>query len=466
MNMNGWSILWRAAGICFCCSSSAQFATTTSTVESLPPNATSQNTAATAPKQQQPVTLESLRNTTDVIRLQLTRQHFDRICEFTELNAEQLEFARSAFSTYEQRLLRLKNKILDQTGSSVMAVVGPQSRKEAIPPDVLSTSIETVSRALTRSNAETRQALDDFLMCLDPLLTEAQKNAMAAAMRSWRREVMLNVSVGGASGRDLVYQVDLLAVVKETCQEVPELRPLLDGMVSPTDDLHLVKVRAECMALLEQHELQFDWVLQEQFWRTLVRNDQAMMARANGEIAKVDQFRQSYLRDWFNVYNQSTQAAEKMASLIAEGLGPKWGEVWIDRYFAAYYPTLYRPKSTELLNKWLRARTDLDQSQISALDTVYAQYLQSRTLLRLECRTLRLRLLTELNFTPGWLAFMELTGKAPEKLTQSKERRQSLAEQNTQQMRSVLSPSQQIEFDATLAKFRQHTSADGFELEF
>ncbi|NDG65094.1 MAG: hypothetical protein EBY29_16780, partial [Planctomycetes bacterium] len=370
----------------------------------MPPNATSQNTAATAPKQQQPVTLESLRNTTDVIRLQLTRQHFDRICEFTELNAEQLEFARSAFSTYEQRLLRLKNKILDQTGSSVMAVVGPQSRKEAIPPDVLSTSIETVSRALTRSNAETRQALDDFLMCLDPLLTEAQKNAMAAAMRSWRREVMLNVSVGGASGRDLVYQVDLLAVVKETCQEVPELRPLLDGMVSPTDDPHLVKVRAECMALLEQHELQFDWVLQEQFWRTLVRNDQAMMARANGEIAKVDQFRQSYLRDWFNVYNQSTQAAEKMASLIAEGLGPKWGEVWIDRYFAAYYPTLYRPKSTELLNKWLRARTDLDQSQISALDTVYAQYLQSRTLLRLECRTLRLRLLTELNFTPGWLA--------------------------------------------------------------
>lgn len=277
---------------------------------------------------------------------------------------------------------------------------------------------------------------------------------------------MLNPGENGGFGRNLVYHVDLFEVIDQACQDEPALLTLLDRQAEDPSHPALAEARRKCLELLETFELELDALIQRRFRRTWDRSLTSMQAWADGDDQAAQRTRRKHRRDWMKVYRANTHTAETLALIIQESCGDQFANAWREYYYEAYYPALYRPKSTDLLYEWLTIESGLSAELQPAIEAIYAQYLESRRALRARTRSMLLGLTKELNLSsPVMIAVYEVRGTLPPKKAQLDQQRRTLSEQTNLQFRNILSGEQQAAFDQALQRF-QRRGFDHQPLEF
>lgn len=399
---------------------------------------------------------EFRQNSDDIIEVRMRREDFVALCQRLQLDEAQSACANDAFGRYDQQVQQIHHELLDRmmplAREYIRAYVeGGEELARERAGDAMVAAGETTLHYRVRI----KQRLDALLVELQTGLSEPQLEAYPAAIRAWRRSVMLNPQASD-SGHNLAYHVDLFEVIETACQEEPGLQPLLDRQAEPPSDPTFAEARLQCLELLDVFEIEFDTLIQRRFWRTRELFLESAQAWVEGDEEIAQRTRRKHRRDWMRVYRANTNAAETLALIIQESSGADLAEVWRERYYTAYCPAMYRPKSTDLLYEWLLKEVNLAAEQQAAFEAIYGQYLDTRRQLRAATRSLLLRLTEELNLgSPAMIAAYEYDGKLPPKKAQLDQQRRALSEETNLQFRNILSGDQEAAFDQALEQIRK-----------
>ncbi len=400
--------------------------------------------------------LESvLRANTKIIQPHLTRTDFVGLCGALDLDEVQQSWIDEAFSRYDKQVQQIHHEVLDRMVPLALQYIRAyEEGGEELARERAAEAVVAAGNIGDRYLAQIKQRLEALLVELQSYLNATQSEAYPAAIRAWRRSVMLNPQASD-SGYDLGYHVDLFELIDQACQEEPGLQPLLDRQAEPPSDPTLAEARRQCLELLDAFELEFDGLIQRRFWRTWDGFFASMRAWAANDEKAAQRTRRKHRREWMKVYRGSTNAAETLASIIQESCGPQLADAWRERYYAAYSPATYRPKSTDLLYEWLISDAGLTAEQQAAIEAIYAPFLESRRALRARTRFLLLRLTVELNLSSPVNVAVYDAGRPPGQMAQIYQQHRTLREQTKMMFRNILSGDQETTFDQALERIHQ-----------
>jgi hypothetical protein len=389
----------------------------------------------------------------DILRPYMSPGDFAALGARLRLDAAQSAGAEAMHRAYDGRMQEIRDALLRQVVTPLLAYIRAAEAGQALPRDQASATVRLVAGMFRRHEPAARQALAALLDELQSSLSEAQRLEFPAAVRAWRRSVMLNPA-GEGCGFDLSIHADLFSVVASACRGEPALRPLLDRCAEPLVESAAAEARKRCLEILAAYEIELDRLVETQYRRAADDFFDGLQASTDGDLQAAERRLQGSRREWMKVFRTTTSAAEAMATALEEGAGPLAARAWRDAYHAAYYPVLHGRKSTDYAHDWLLQEADLSPAQQAAVREIYEQYAERRRGLEARARALPLQLADDLNLSaPGQFpAYVAAGGPVPPAKIELDAQRRALCEQANRQFREILADPKRPAFDVMLAR--------------
>lgn len=403
-----------------------------------------------------PIDENTIRGMEGLIRLQVDKATFEELCRRTSLSQGQTRYAESLFAAYRQQLEDASERFFRDITPTAVEFLSALRDGPAPSAEEELQFMKFCERHRKVADRKVSDSLASLLTSLRSSLAESQLEAFDSSVRALRRSLMLNDGSRSSIARNLDHHVDLLATVKDAVAHRQELRPFLCRSETNSGHDACAEARLRCLAVLDDFELQLDSMLPGLFEQQYDIYQRSRQAHAMGNDAAKARFDRQYIRNWMRIYDLNTTTARTLAAIITEAGRADLAADWLDEYFGAYYPTLYRDNGADLAIDWISSNLSPQDDRLYQMQILYDLYDQRRAVLRKDAQTALLDMMESMNVGGGMIALYDSAGRLPKDWYELKAQLRSIDHETCGDFRAMLDEDQQADFDVALAGFRRH----------
>ncbi len=404
------------------------------------------------PNEKRPVITEDaarqmLRADPSLIALYMSLNQLLLVARDVPFSEAQITFATEQHRQYDQRIERQRDRLADALLAPWMLVVNVHNTGVDPAPEEMIEVLSALSDALAPTRNTVSGELDRLLHAIRSVLDDTQTECFDAGLRAWRRRVMLNAGVSGGRGEDLMYHVDLIALIENFARDHGDLLgDAQDSLLAATVDCY--PSTDPIAHVLNDYSRALDTILGNVFWGRWEDHYRGMLASLTADDRSLEPFRRRRFDRWYRVYRCNGSFAKLLA---AELPGDEPPRAWMDRYYAAYFPRTHRRNSTDDLVHWLTEEADTGEEQGSTVQLIYTDFTARRETLRRQLRSATVESMRRDGATPSSLISLRVSGELSKAVQSPTADLDTLVQFTNDSLRRILTPEWQIEFDARLA---------------
>ncbi len=416
---------------------------------------------------------------------------FVEISRAIRLSADQFEFAREAFATYQADIGRIRDSIGDLLGPAIEDHLSRAAGPRQPAPADLRTLAEAMDAALRRLRQGITAADAELEARVRACLDDSQVPLLERSLRTWRRVLLLNNGRSDDPVRarqDLGLHVDLFVLAIDVADTDASLRPWLQlpslvespPVATASDPTvagsrHANRIAADAVPrhpdieiVLDAYAERLDALLVESAWKQADEHLKRVRAALDRDAAALERVQRASLRRWTALHRLTDEYARAVADRIGVlGGDEAAAQAWMDAYHRALFPRLHEPRSADVVWDWIGSlpTEEFASDRRAMLTIAWSDHVERRRSLRRRMRQAFIACVTQDGVPPGMVDFRRRIGDEPERLRPITAERRALNDAFTDFVRSVIPATRHGDMDRVLAEARRRGHG-GEPLEF
>ncbi len=324
----------------------------------------------------------------------VTVERFQKACGQLALSEAQSAAAAGIFQAYLADVNMLVSKSEEnQRRAGLDKLHG--SHIPSIPSDEIEAMGLRVVREMRRANQELNARLGTLINDLGSILSETQAQSLPEVLRELRRETLLVPSGQNA----LCYAgegIDIVRLANVAMRPDEELSWMMDDVAACSAEL-LPETRDAVKQALNKYAEDMDRALVDQMDDAPNRAWLALLQFADSPQGKQREAHKRIMRQWNSLFDINRRCAHAIAEATRRVCGEALAQEWLQRYYAACFPQIFRDDSVDIMVRWL-SKSESEPDKLKQHARIYESYKEKRASLRL--RSIDVLIQAKLSFPP------------------------------------------------------------------